>query len=346
MPPASPRRSAPVGTAALIAVLWTGCAFIGPAQAQTGEVYLHDPAVIEHEGTYYLFSTGRGIPMRRSTDLVHWEVIGRVFDELPAWAPVEVPEVRGSLWAPDISLVDGQYHLYYSVSSFGSQRSAIGLATSPTLDPLDPDYGWTDRGPVIVSAPGEATFNAIDPNLVVDEAGDPWLSWGSFWGGIKMRKLDRTTGLPSAMDTTLYSLAARQDPNTLRGPSNDQSIEAPFIARRDGYYYLFASYDMCCRGLRSSYNIRVGRAEAVTGPYRDEHGVPMTDGGGTIVLAGSGRVLGPGHNAILAEGDRYYLVHHFYDAQEEGRSRLQIRPLDWTDEGWPRAGDPLAWPDD
>lgn len=317
----------------------------GEAYGQSGEANLHDPAVIEHDGAYYLFSTGRGVPIRRSEDLVRWEVIGRVFEELPEWASQVVPEVRGP-WAPDIAHFNGLYHLYYSLSSFGSQRSAIGLATNPTLDPTDPEYTWTDRGEVIRSVPGESTFNAIDPNVVLDEAGVPWLSWGSFWGGIKMRRLERETGLPSPADTTLYSLAARRDPHTSRGPTNDQSIEAPFIVRRGGFYYLFASYDMCCRGMRSSYNIRVGRSPEVTGPYLDEHGVAMTEGGGSVVLAGSGRVLGPGHNAVLVDGEQYYLVHHFYDADNEGRSRLQIRPLQWTDEGWPRAGDPLSWPED
>lgn len=310
-------------------------------QAQLGDVYGHDPAIIEHEGIYYMFTTGRGVGVRRSADLVRWENVGTVFAELPAWTREAVPAVRGSLWAPDISYFSGRYHLYYSVSSFGSQRSAIGLATSRTLDPADAAYGWEDHGPVVRSYPGVSTFNAIDPNLALDADGQPWLSWGSFWGGIKMRQVNPATGLLSESDTTLYSLAARRGTEANMGPDNDQSIEAPFIVRRGDYYYLFASYDMCCRGVRSTYNIRVGRSEAITGPYLDERGELMTRGGGDVVLASAGRVRGPGHNSVLVRGDEYFLVHHMYDSEDQGRSRIQIRPIMWIDD-WPAAGLPLT----
>ena len=159
-----------------------------------------------------------------------------------------------------------------------------------------------------------------------------------------MRRLEASTGMVSARDTTLYSLAARTGTDVTMGPDNTQSIEAPFIVRRGDYYYLFASYDMCCRGARSSYNIRVGRSEAVTGPYLDERGEVMTRGGGDVVLATVGRVRGPGHNSVLIEGDQYHLVHHYYDAEDNGRSKLQIRPIRWI-EDWPVAGDPLTPPE-
>lgn len=330
---------------ALLTALTLLVAWPAASPAQTGDVNTHDPAIIRAGDVYYLFHTGRGVPFKRSRDLVHWENVGRVFEEVPAWATEAVPAVRGSLWAPDIAFFNGRYHLYYSVSSFGSQRSAIGLATNATLDPGSPDYRWVDQGEVVRSIPEVSTHNAIDPNFVVDTSGQPWLNWGSFWGGIKMRRLDPATGLLSAEDTTLYSLAARRDPDDVTGPRNNQSIEGSFIVRRGDFYYLFVSFDRCCRGVRSSYNIRVGRAEEITGPYLDEHGVPMTEGGGMVVLAGAGRVRGPGHNAVLVEGDTYYLVHHYYDAADEGRSKLQIRPLLWSDEGWPMAGEPLASPE-
>ena len=295
---------------------------------------VHDPVIIKEGGSYYLFGTGRGIPMHRSPDLVHWESIGQVFDSLPAWAPAAVPGVRNSIWAPDISLFNGKYHLYYSLSTFGRNTSAIGLATNVTLDPGDPRYRWVDQGKVIQSV-AENQWNAIDPNVVLDTTGQPWLSWGSFWGGLKMRRLDRETGLASRTDSTLHSLAARPV---------DKSIEAPFIIYRDGYYYLFASYDFCCRGAESSYRVVVGRSRAVTGPYVDRYDVPMVLGGSTPLLSGAGRVRGPGHNAVIREGDAYLLVHHYYDAEEGGRSRLQIRPLTWTRDGWPIPGDPLPAP--
>jgi arabinan endo-1,5-alpha-L-arabinosidase len=99
---------------------------------------------------------------------------------------------------------------------------------------------------------------------------------------------------------------------------------------------------MCCRGVRSTYNVRVGRSSKVTGPYLDRSGKPMTEGGGTLILEGAGRVRGPGHNSILTEGARQYIVHHFYDADDNGRSKLQIRPLTWSRDGWPVVGEPLA----
>lgn len=316
-------------------------------QPSANPLQLHDPSIIRQGETYYIFSTGNGISMRRSSDLINWEMLPPVFadlpDMLPVWAAEEVPGVR-NIWAPDIAYFNGLYHLYYSLSTFGSNRSVIGLVTSPTLDPSDTRYGWTDRGKVVESFPGVSTHNAIDSNVVFDERGQPWMSWGSFWGGVKMRKVDPSTGLLSSEDTTLYSLAARISPEATDGPNRPRSVEAPFIVRRGEYYYMFLSFDRCCSGERSTYNIRVGRSTSVTGPYVDEHGVRMTRGGGTIVLAGEGRVRGPGHNSVLVEGEDYHLVHHYYDAEDRGRSKLQIRPLLWRADGWPVAGDPLFPP--
>lgn len=338
MPPLLPTRW--WRALALSAVLFATTA--SPGTAQGSGVRVHDPAIIEQDGTFYIFATGNGVSILRSNDLRHWEQAGRVFDALPAWAAAEVPGARGSLWAPDISHFDGKYFLYYSVSTFGGQRSAIGLATNTSLDPQSPAYRWVDQGMVLHSVPGVSTFNAIDPNLVMDADGVPWLSWGSFWGGIKMRRLDRGTGKLSASDTTLYSLASRTGVDVSDGPNDTQSVEAPFIIRHGQYFYLFASYDMCCRGARSTYNVRVGRSTMVTGPYLDALGKPMTEDGGTRVLAGEGKVHGPGHNSILTVGEKQYMAHHYYDAEDNGRSKLQIRPLTWTADGWPRVGPPLV----
>jgi arabinan endo-1,5-alpha-L-arabinosidase len=338
-------RSHRSNSAAVVGLAAAMLALAAPrAVAQVG-IGVHDPSIIRAEGEYYIFATGNGISVLHSTDLVHWERAGRVFNELPAWAAVAVPKARGSLWAPDISFFAGAYHLYYSVSSFGSQRSAIGLATNETLDPASPRYRWVDRGMVIQSRPDTSTYNAIDPNVVLDENGQPWLDWGSFWGGIKMRRLDLRTGLLSSEDSTLYSLAARQGVDVTDGPNDAQSIEGPYIIRRGGFYYLFASYDMCCRGVRSSYNVRVGRSAKVTGPYVDRAGTAMTEGGGTRILEGAGRVRGPGHNSILTERERQYIVHHFYDANDNGRSKLHIRPHTWSADGWPSVGEPISPPE-
>ena len=299
------------------------------AHELTGDIRnVHDPAVIEAAGTFYLFSTRAGISVRCSEDLIRWRLCGDVFGHLPQWAVEDVPGLRG-LWAPDISYFNGRYHLYYSASTFGSNRSAIGLTTNRTLDPLNVDYAWKDEGKVIGSTRSD-DWNAIDPNIVLDEAGQPWLSFGSFWGGIKLRKIDTATGKLSTQDETLYSLASRPRSKELPG-----AIEAPFIVRRDGYYYLFVSFDFCCRGAKSTYNVRVGRSRRVAGPYVDRSGRPMTEGGGTLVIEGGGRWAGTGHCAVLQTKGGDKLVYHAYDTEWRGAATLRISDLLWDKEGWP-----------
>jgi arabinan endo-1,5-alpha-L-arabinosidase len=320
----------------LFAVLASATVWTDSLPAQTGNVSpVHDPVIIKQGEHYYVFSTGRGIPIRRSGDLRHWEMVGTIFDTLPDWAPAAVPGVRNHIWAPDVSFFNDRYHVYYSLSTFGRNTSAIGLVTNVTLDSADPRYRWVDHGPVIQSASGD-NHNAIDANVVFDEAGTPWISWGSFWSGIKMRRLDPATGMVSREDTATYSLAARP---------REHAIEAPHIIRHGDYYYLFVSFDRCCRRAESTYRIVVGRSSAVTGPYVDMYGVPMMEGAGTPVLSGAGRIRGPGHNSVLIEGDRQYLVHHFYDLEDNGAHKLQIRPITWSQDGWPFAGEPLTLPE-
>jgi len=304
------------------------------AYAQEGDVRrVHDPHIVKEAETYYIFSTGQGIPIRRSTDLYNWKIVGRVFDELPAWTKQEVPG-SGSPWAPDILYFNGKYHLYYSISTFGSRRSCIGLVTNTTLDPQSNDYKWVDQGKVLESTLSD-NFNAIDANPVTDDQQRLWLCFGSFWSGIKLRRLDIATGKTSDADAKLYALATRPQPG---------AIEAPFIYPKGEYYYLFASFDLCCKGVKSTYKIMVGRSKQITGPYLDRDGRPMLEGGGTLVLEGSGRYIGPGHNSVLKDGNKDWLVYHFYDSENRGIPTLQIRPLTWTEDGWPLAGEPLTNP--
>jgi arabinan endo-1,5-alpha-L-arabinosidase len=237
--------------------------------------------------------------------------------------------------APDISFFNGKYHLYYSLSSFGVNHSAIALATNKTLDPDSPDFKWVDEGMVIRSRPDEDDFNAIDPNVVVADDGRVWLTWGSFWGGIMLRELDPHTGKPAPKNTTLHKLAARPRSGEHVPPPVEGAIEAPFIVRHGDDWYLFVSWDFCCRGAKSDYKVVVGRAKEVTGPYRDRDGKLMSDGGGTLILeAATDHWRGAGHPAVYREGGVDYLVFHAYSA-ETGRSQLQISTIDWHD-GWPR----------
>ncbi len=324
---------------AVVALIVTGNPVYGQREVSPGgdELqgdirYVHDPSIIKEGNTFYLFSTRGGISVRCSEDLIRWRLCGDVFGHLPLWAVQDVPGLRG-LWAPDISYFNGRYHLYYSASTFGSNRSSIGLATNQTLDPLGDKYRWEDQGKVISSYPSD-DWNAIDPNIILDEKGQPWLSFGSFWGGIKLRKIDQPTGKLDLTDQTLYSLAARP-----RGPDLPGAVEAPFIIRKNGYYYLFVSFDFCCRGVMSTYNIRVGRSRRVTGPYTDRAGKDMREGGGTLIVESQGRWHGPGHCAILSDKDGEKIVYHAYDAEMRGLATLRISPLVWDAEGWPAPGE-------
>ena len=318
--------------AGLAAVLSAG------ATAQVGDIGVHDPVLIREADTYYMFSTGIGVDIRRSPDLVHWERAGRVLDPIPAWAMLFVPGYTGHTWAPDIQKVGDRYCLYYSCSTFASHHSAIGLATNTTLNPDDPEYRWVDQG-VVVYSTDESDNNAIDPNLIQDVDGRYYLSWGSFWTGIKMTEIDLATGKPTQDPPRVFTIAARGPERGSVDPMDDNAIEAPFIMRKGDWFYLFVSWDLCCRGANSNYRLMVGRAERATGPYVDFNGRDLRMDGGTLVLAGYGpRVHGPGHNGILQDGDNDWLVHHMYDREANYRPTGQIRPLRWTDDGWPVVG--------
>lgn len=315
---------------AIAAALWPVSA-PGAAAINPGAHLVHDPMMVKQGHTYYVFSTGGGLQIITSTNMLTWRFAGTVFDSIPSWVSNAVGPLT-DLWAPDVSYFAGLYHLYYAGSQFGTNTSVIGLATNQTLDAASRQYHWVDRGLVLGSTPADA-YNTIDPSVTFDAAHQPWLVFGSFWSGIKLRRLDAGTGKPSRADRRLYDLAYR--------PTGPDAIEAPFIVRRGGYYYLFVSFDFCCRGAQSTYRIMVGRAERITGPYTDERGRPMMDGAARQLLAGSGRYRGPGGQSIFVDGHTYWLVYHYYDADNGGVSKLEIRRLGWTRDGWPYVTGPL-----
>jgi len=288
-------------------------------------IMVHDPSTIAKcKDEYWIFITGRNTPSFHSKDLVNWTNGPRANANPPAWVAEAVPANRGAdFWAPDVIKVGEKYLLFFSASSFGKNTSAIGVASNPTLDPDDPAYKWTDGGIVVQSREND-DFNTIDPAAFLDADGKLWLSFGSFWSGIKLIELDPATGRRIAADSPMYSLA------------HWDAIEAPYIYRHDGHYYLFASLGMCCRGVNSTYHTRVGRAEKVTGPYLDKDGKDMLDGGGTIVADTVGPFIGPGHAGIIEENGKSWFSCHFYDGTTpRGISRLSIRPLTWDAKGWP-----------
>lgn len=282
----------------------------------TGDIGVHDPTVVKTPtGGYLVAHTGDNIALKTSTDRIAFRDAGTAF---PGGAPWTTTYTNGSrnLWAPDLSYRNGRYLLYYSASTFGSNRSAIFLATSPT----GASGSWTHQGLVVESRTSD-TFNAIDPNLLVDGQGRWWLSFGSFWSGIKLVRLDPNTG--RRLDSTIRSIAGR----------NGGAIEAPVIVSRGGYHYLYVSFDLCCRGASSTYRVMVGRSTSPTGPFVDRNGVPLTSGGGTEILSGHGGVHGPGHQAVLADVDGDVLFYHYY--ADNGTALLGINLLGYDAAGWP-----------
>ena len=180
------------------------------------------------------------------------------------------------------------------------------------------------------------TYNAIDPNHVIDRDGNRWLAVGSFWSGLKLIPLDRTTGKPVPGDRTIYSLAYRPAPQ-----GGDNPVEGAFIFAHGDWYYLFASYDYCCKGLASNYYVAVGRSCVVSGPYYGPDRKAMMDGYGTAVIVerpwGSTRWRGPGHCGLLHDTNRDLIVYHAYDAENHAAPTLRLAEVRWSDDGWPTA---------
>jgi len=305
---------------------------------------VHDPSIIKEADTWYLFGTvtekispGQ-LPIRCSKDLHTWMRCGFVFQSIPDWIKKESPQTK-DLWAPDESYFDGKYHVYYAFSVFGKNTSGIALVTNKTLNPNSPDFKWVDEGLVLRSRE-EDDFNAIDPNIVADSEARVWMSFGSFWSGIKMRRINPQTGKLADEDSQLYSIAKRARPENpaLRPPhlpDDWQAIEAPFIVHHGDYFYLFVSFDLCCRGVKSNYKTMVGRSHNVIGPYVDAAGKPMLEGGGTPLLAGNQLWLGPGGESILQQPGGDIMVFHAYDGKT-GKPRLHVSTIDWTSD-WPHA---------
>ena len=212
---------------------------------------VHDPVMAKGEdGRYYLFMTGMGVGVISSADLKEWKPEPGVLNPIPQWAREAVRGYGGHTWAPDISYHNGQWYLYYSCSTFGKNGSAIGLATNKTLDPTSPQFGWKDQGMVIRSQRGKDDFNAIDPNLVVDDKGNPWLTFGSFWDGIQLVKLSKKDfktpkGKPVTISRRVGRRLTHDELNDVASwtvengrdtiEAGPNAVEAPFILRHGDY---------------------------------------------------------------------------------------------------------------
>lgn len=299
-----------------------------PLLALEGQPGMHDPStVVVENGRFYSYGTGRGLPIAVSDDGWTWRREGTLMTAVPGGRPSPDVIARGgdNTWAPDLIRVGHKYFLYYSAP--GTQpKSAIGLLVGTTLDPQSADYKWEDAGPVVWSD-GVEDNNAIDPGVFHDPTnGRLWLTYGSYFGYIRLVELDPATG---------KRLHPTNEPINVAINS-----EASIIIHRDGWYYLLVTHGSCCAGASSTYNIRMGRSRAVTGPFLDNMGVDMLRGGGKLFLGSGGRVIGPGHFGLLDLGDgvQKFSCHYEADLDRGGISVLDLRPLLWRD-GWPVAGD-------
>jgi arabinan endo-1,5-alpha-L-arabinosidase len=330
-------------------------------QDPKSELYpTHDPELIKQGDTYYLFPTGCKISS--SKDLIHWTPEYNVFDAPQPWVtpdiignnsrgsgilagggngpgatapPTAAPVFSGGhCGAPDVQLVNGTYYLYYDVTAFAKNTSAIGVATNTTLDPHSPDFKWVDHGMVVQSVPNRDMWNALDANLVMDR-NQGWLVLGSFWGGIKMVKMAPDL-LSIAKPEVWYSIASQPRTYGLDDTDpGDGTIEGAFIYKHFQYFYLFVSLDYCCRGMNSDYKVVVGRSRTVEGPYSDREGRLMSRGGGTLVAKGDANWAGVGHNSAYTMNGKSIIVMHGYDKRDAGRSKLIIREMKWDRGDWP-----------
>ncbi len=306
---------------------------------------VHDPVMARGEdGKYYIFATGMNVSVLSSPNMKEWTRERSALPQTPAWAVDTVPGYRGHTWAPDISYHNGLWHLYYSCSTFGKNGSAIGLAVNKTLDPASPDFRWEDKGMVIASHRNVDNFNAIDPNLIVDKKGQPYLTFGSFWDGIQLTKLSKkdfqtpitkpvTISRRINKEVNLKNIKHTQEGNNTI-EAGDNAVEAPFIIKRGKYYYLFVSFDYCCRGEESTYKTVYGRSKKIEGPYLDKEGKRMDQGGGTHLYGPDNENFGIGHNSVYEFDGQWYFVSHAYKKTHDGNAHLFIRPLQFNKKGW------------
>ena len=291
--------------------------------ALTGSLGAHDPAALVVNNTIYLFATG--LSAKTSTNLTSWQNASNPLNPRPAWVAQNVPGAT-NLWAPDISFFGGTYHLYYAASTFGSNKSCIGHATKADIA----TGSWADQGTVICSNMGTSdNWNAIDANIVIDDSGVPWMAFRSFWSGLKIVKLDATTG--ARADTAAPVGIAN-------GANSRGSLEGAWIFKNCGYYYLFSSWGACCDGA-FDYNMRVGRSTTVTGPYVDKAGTSLMSGGGTLLVQGNASWGAPGHNSVITYDNRTYNIYHALQGGR-GAATLRIAEILWDSDGWPISGGP------
>lgn len=282
----------------------------------TGNVGAHDPCLIKDGSTWWAMSTGQGIQFKYSSNGLAWtQGIQRFSSELSWWRTYAPNMSTNDVWAPMCYYYNGRFWLYYSVSSFGSKSSAIGLTSCTSINTGD----WRDDG-MVISSNSSSAYNAIDPDITADASGNLWMSFGSWNNGINVVQLNTSTMKPTG---TTYNIAYKSG-----------GIEGPNIVYNGGYYYLFASYGNCCQGTSSTYKIGYGRSTSITGPYVDKNGVDMKNGGYTLLDEGNSRWIGPGGQSIYKNGSAWVIIRHAYDATDSGNPKMLISDLYFSG-GWP-----------
>jgi len=297
--------------AAAVPTVLALCVFT-PALAVDGEPYIHDPStIIQCEGKFYTFGTGGG---------------GLISDDGWTWHPGAVRPGGGV--APDVIHIGDRYYMSYARGGgglAGGHASGVHIMWTKTLDPKSPDFGFNEDT-IVASSDGVEDCDAIDPAFLLDPTdGRLWLTYGTYFGFIRLVELDPKTG---------KRIPGNQPVNI------SIDMEATAMMYRDGWYYLLGTHGTCCDGPNSTYNIRVARSRKVTGPFLDNMGVDTLKGGGKLFVAASGHFAGAGHFGLLDLGDgvQKFSCHYEADLDRSGRSVLDIRPLLWKD-GWPVAGD-------
>ena len=297
----------------------------------------HDPSMVRFEDGYALMSTNNNLQLWTSEDAYSWKDHKSTVSAIPQWAFQYAPGTEG-IWAPDVYYMNGEFRVYYCVSVFGKRSSAIGYQSTTSIVPGTSGYGWKDHGHVFHTTTSDK-YNAIDADVVRDTEGNYWMAFGSFGLGIQLIKLDATTGYQANDDKTVYNIARRTS------KASEGAEEGPSLIEHNGKYFLFTAWDKCCQQganiEQTTYKTAYGRADKVTGPYKDRAGYDMANGGGTILLERYGRYVGPGGGEAFQDLNRVRFVHHYYDLNGDKYNHIHIRDVVFTDDNWVEMGQPF-----
>ena len=297
----------------------------------------HDPSMVRFEDGYALMSTNNNLQLWTSEDAYTWRDHKSTVSKIPQWAYTYAPTTEG-IWAPDIYYMNGEYRVYYCVSVFGKRTSAIGYQSTKSIMPGTSGYGWTDHGHVFHTVASDK-YNAIDADVVRDTEGNYWMAFGSFGLGIQLIKLDAKTGYQASDDKTVYNIARRTS------KASNGAEEGPSLIEHGGQYFLFTAWDICCQQgddiEKTTYKTAYGRADKVTGPYKDRAGYDMANGGGTILMERYGRYVGPGGGEAFQDLNRVRFVHHYYDLNGDKFNHIHIRDIVFTEDNWAEMGQPF-----